>query len=131
VLNASTGDHIDDAFVAIGKQQIGALLVSADPLFLNERDKLVALTARHVLPAIYADRELAEAGGLMSYGASRTEAYRIAGNYVGRILKGENPGNLPIQQSTKTEFVLNLKTAKSQGLVVPPSILASADEVIE
>jgi putative tryptophan/tyrosine transport system substrate-binding protein len=116
--------------VAIGKQQIGALFVSADPLFLNERDKLVALTARHVLPAIYAERELAEAGGLMSYGASRTEAYRIADNYVGRILKGEKPGNLPVQQSTKFD-VLNLKTAKSQGLVIPPSIFASAHEVIE
>jgi ABC-type uncharacterized transport system substrate-binding protein len=97
VFNASTGDHIDDAFMAIGKQQIGALFISADPLFLHERDKLVALTARHVLLAIYVERELAAAGGLMSYGASRTEAYRIAGNYVGRILKGEKPGNLPVQ----------------------------------
>ena len=131
VLSASTAGQIDDAFAAVVAQRIGGLYVSADPLFFNHRGKLAALTARHTLPAIYADREIAEAGGLISYGASRSDAYRQAGVYTGLILKGEKPGDLPIVLPTKFELVINLKTAKALGLEVPATLLARADEVIE
>jgi putative ABC transport system substrate-binding protein len=131
VFNATTEAHIDDAFAAIVQQRIDALFVSADPLFFNYRDKVVALAARHRVPAIYAYREQVEAGGLIAYGASRSEAYRQAGSYVGQILKGEKPGALPVVLPTKFEFVLNLKTAKAFGLTVPNTLLVSADEVIE
>jgi putative ABC transport system substrate-binding protein len=119
ILNASNGGHIDDAFTAITRNRIGALLVSADPLFFSNRNKLVELCARHAVPASYADHEYAEVGGLFSYGASRADAYRQAGIYVGRILKGEKPGSLPVVLPTKFEFVINLKTAKALDLVVP------------
>ena len=131
ILNASTERHIDDAFAAIAQQRIGALIVSSDPLFFIERKKLVVLTARHALPTIFADREQAEAGGLISYGASRPEAYRQAGTYVGRVVKGERPGDLPVVLPTKFDLLINLKTAKALGLTMPPSLLARADEVIE
>jgi len=131
ILNASNEEHIDDAFTAITRNRIGALLVSADPLFFTNRDKLVELCARHAVPASYADHEYAEVGGLFSYGASRADAYRQAGIYVGRILKGEKPGNLPVVLPTKFEFVINLKTAKALALVVPLTLQASADEGIE
>jgi putative ABC transport system substrate-binding protein len=131
VLNATTEAHIDDAFAAIAQQRIGALFVSADPLFFNHRDKVVALAARHRTPTIYAYREQVEAGGLISYGASRSDAYRQAGNYVGRILKGEKPGTLPVVLPTKFELLLNLKTAKALGLDLPTKVLALADAVIE
>jgi putative ABC transport system substrate-binding protein len=131
ILNASTAGQIDDAFVAIVRQRIGGLYVSADPLFFNQRGKLAALAAYHAVPAIYADREIAEAGGLISYGASRSDAYRQAGRYTGRILKGEKPGDLPVVLPTKFELVINLKTAKALGLDVPAKLLALADEVIE
>jgi ABC-type uncharacterized transport system substrate-binding protein len=131
VLNATTEAHIDDAFAAIVQQRIAALFVSANPLFFNHRDKVVALAARHRTPTIYANREQVEAGGLISYGASRSDAYRQAGNYVGRILKGEKPGTLPVVLPTKFELVLNLNTAKALGLTVPLIMQMTADEVIE
>jgi putative ABC transport system substrate-binding protein len=111
ILNASTEGQIDGAFAAIAEQRISALIVSSDPLFFIERKKLVVLTARHALPTIFGDREQAEAGGLISYGARRPEAYRQAGTYVGRVVKGERPGDLPVVLPTKFELVINLKTA--------------------
>jgi putative ABC transport system substrate-binding protein len=131
VHNASTARDIDAAFAAIVQQQVDALYVTADPLFLNQRDKVTTLAARHGIPAIYGDREIAEAGGLISYGASRPQAYRQAGVYVGRILKGERAGDLPVVLPTKFELVLNLKTAKALGLDISPTLLALSDEVIE
>src|SRR5262249_54673474 len=131
ILHASTQGHIDDAFATIEQQRIAALIVSPDPFFFTERVKLVVLTARHALPTIFADREQVEAGGLMSYGASRLDAYRQAGNYVGRIVKGEKPAELPVVLPTKFHLVINLKTAKSLRIDIPAVVLARADEVIE
>jgi putative tryptophan/tyrosine transport system substrate-binding protein len=131
VLEASTLNQIDDAFAAIKQQRVGALLIAADPFFFSERVKLVVQMARHAVPTIFADREQAEAGGLISYGASRAEAYRQAGNYVGRIVRGEKPADLPVMLPPKFQLVINLKTAKSLGIEVPPTLLARADEVIE
>jgi len=131
IFNASTEGHIDVAFADIAQQKIGAVIVSSDPLFFIERNKLVVLQARYALPTIFADREQVEAGGLISYGASRPDAYRQAGNYIGRVVKGENPGDLPVVLPTKFTLLINLKTAKALGLSLPPSLLARADEVIE
>ena len=131
VLGASTLNQIDDAFAAIKQQRVGALLVASDPFFFSERVKLVVQMARHAVPTIFADREQAEAGGLISYGASRAEAYRQAGNYVGRIVRGEKPADLPVMLPAKFHLVINLKTAKSLGIEVPTTVLARADEVIE
>jgi ABC-type uncharacterized transport system substrate-binding protein len=131
ILNAGTQNQIDDAFAAIKHQRIGALIVSADPFFFSERVKLIILMARHALPTIFSDRELAEAGGFISYGSSRTDSYRQAGEYVGRIVRGEKPGDLPVVLPTKFHLVINLKTATSLGIDVPASVLARADEVIE
>jgi putative ABC transport system substrate-binding protein len=131
VVNVSNGSDIDNAFEAFANNRPNVLYVGPDPLFFNERDRVAALVARLAIPAIYGDREIVEAGGLMSYGASRKDAYRQAGSYVGRILKGVQPGDLPVIFPTKFELVINLKAAKALGRLVPPTLLATADEVIE
>jgi putative tryptophan/tyrosine transport system substrate-binding protein len=131
IVNVSTETDIDGAFAAIMQRKVGALIVSSDPLFFVARKTLVALMARYALPTIFSDREQAEAGGLISYGANRPEAYRQAGRYVGRVLKGEKPGDLPVVLPTKIPLLINLKTAKALSLTIPPSLLARADEVIE
>jgi putative ABC transport system substrate-binding protein len=131
VLSASTDREIDAAFATMMRQGSGALLVGADPFFAQRRDHIVALVARHAIPAIYPVREFAVAGGLMSYGSDFADSYRQAGIYTGRIVRGEKPADLPVQRSTKFEFVINFKTAKALSLAVPNSMQLLADEVIE
>jgi putative tryptophan/tyrosine transport system substrate-binding protein len=131
VLNASAESEFEGVFTAMTQQQAGALLVGANPFFFSRRTRLIALAAQYRLPAIYEWREFALDGGLMSYGTVLTDAYSQAGNYAGRILKGEKPGDLPVVQPTKYQFVINLKTAKSLGLEFSPTLSARADQVIE
>jgi len=131
ILSANTEREIDMAFATVAQSSARALLVGSDPFFSSERDQVIALAARHAIPAIYEGREFAAAGGLASYGASLADAYRQAALYASRILKGEKPADLPIVQPTKFEFVINLKTAKTLGLDVSPGLAASADEIVE
>jgi putative ABC transport system substrate-binding protein len=131
VLRASTEPEIDAAFAGMVQQGCRAAVVGADPFLIARRDHIVALAARDGIPAIYSFREFALAGGLMSYGTDFRDSYRQAGIYTGRIIKGEQPADLPVQRSVKFEFVLNLKTAKTLGLAGPTSMQLLADEVIE
>ena len=131
VLEASTEPELDTAFVTLVRLRVGALAIGADPFFTSRSAQLAALTVRHAVPAVYEFREFVAAGGLIGYGASLADAYRQAGTYVARILKGDKPADLPVQQSTKVELIINLKTAKALGLTVPVPLLGRADEVIE
>jgi putative tryptophan/tyrosine transport system substrate-binding protein len=131
LLKASTESEIDAAFASLDQLHAEALLVGTDPFFFNRRQQLVALASRHAVPAIYEFRDFAADGGLVSYGPSLAGTWRQVGNYAGKILKGAKPADLPVQQPTTFELVVNLKTAKELGLTVPPSILARADEVID
>jgi putative ABC transport system substrate-binding protein len=131
IVKASNEREIDAAFATLAQRNVAAVLVTANAYFINRRDQIVPLAAQYGISAVYDQREFAAAGGLMSYGTDLPDAYRLMGSYAGRILKGEKPADLPVQQSTKFEFVINLKTAKSLHVEIPPTLLARADEVIE
>jgi putative ABC transport system substrate-binding protein len=131
VANVSSQAEMDAAFAAISNLKVGALIIGTDPIFAAYRGQLTALAARYKIPTVYSVREYCEAGGLMSYGASVTDAWRQAAVYVSRILRGEKPTDLPVIQPTNFELVINLKTAKALGLTIPPQLLTRADEVIE
>jgi putative tryptophan/tyrosine transport system substrate-binding protein len=131
VLHARTASELDLAFASLVQRRADVLLVSGSPNFLTKRDQILTLVTRHKVPTIYSNREFAVAGGLISYGASILDSYRQVGLYVGRVLRGDKPGDLPVLQPTRFELVINLKTAKALGLELPPTLLALADEVIE
>src|SRR5262249_29600408 len=131
VLHASTERDLDAVFATLGQLRAGALVIGTDGFFTSRSEHLAALTVRHAVPAIYQNRAFAAAGGLMSYGGSTHDIYRIAGTYTGRILKGDKPADLPVMQSTKVELFINLKTARVLGITFPLSLLGRADEVIE
>jgi putative ABC transport system substrate-binding protein len=131
IFEASTEDDLKTAFETMAKRKVGAVNVVPDTFFTSRRAQIVALAAQHAIPTSYYFREFVIAGGLMSYGANLREPTRLAGNYAGRILKGEKPADLPVQQATRIELVINMKTAKVLGLMVPETLLATADEVIE
>jgi putative tryptophan/tyrosine transport system substrate-binding protein len=131
IFNAITTDDIKAAFTGFVAQRIGGFMTAAEPLFFQDRDLIVALAPREAIPAIYSDRFFFEGGGLMSYGTDLPDGYRRVGVYTGRILKGEKPADLPVQESTKAELALNLKVAKALGLTISLPLLALADEVIE
>jgi putative ABC transport system substrate-binding protein len=131
VLNASNKEEIERAFATIAQEHIAVLFVAVDPLFIVNRVQIIDSAAKQAVPTLYFQREFVDLGGLMSYGASAHDASRLVGGYAGRILKGDKPADLPIQRSTKIETIINLKTAKSLGLTIPPILLARADEVIE
>src|SRR5262249_34000472 len=131
IINASTADEIEAAFDTLAHDQIDALFVGPDTLFISQRDRLVTLAARYRIPAAYSTREEAEAGGLLSYWTDIQAMWRQVGIYTGQILKGAKPADLPVMQSTKFELVINLKTAKALGLTIPAGVLSIADEVIE
>jgi putative ABC transport system substrate-binding protein len=132
VVAEATGERdIDAAFAQFVERRVDAFVISGDVFFNRQRDRLITLAARHAIPVIYFQREFPAAGGLMSYGADVRDMYRQAGLYVGRILKGEKPADLPVMQPTKFELVINLKTAKALGLTIPETLLATADEVIQ
>ena len=131
VLHASTNREINTAFESLVQKRVDALLVGSNALFINRTVQLVTLAAHHRVPTIYPTREFVESGGLMSYAPPRTDLYRQAGIYVGRILKGEKPADLPVLRASKFEFVINLQTARILGLTIPETLLATADEVIQ
>lgn len=131
VLRAGDADAIENAFEILARERVDAVIVGADGYFFRRRVQFATLAARHGLPAIFTTREYTEAGGLMSYGTSLSEAFRMTGLYTARILKGTKPADLPVVQSTKFDFVINIPTARALGLIIPPSLLARADEVIE
>jgi putative ABC transport system substrate-binding protein len=131
VLNASTERDFDGAFAKLIELRAGGLVIAGDPFFTSRIEQLAALTVRYAVPANYHSRAFAVAGGLLSYGTDVRETYRLAGNYTGRVLKGDKPADLPVQQATKVELIINLKTAKALGLSVPPALQARADEMIE
>jgi putative ABC transport system substrate-binding protein len=131
IAEVRTADEFDAAFARFAERQIGALFVAPSYLTSANRSQLIVLSARYKIPTMYNQREFPEEGGLMSYGASIADAHRLAGRYVGRILKGDKPADLPVERSTKVEFIINLKTAKSLDIAIPPTLLAIADEVIE
>jgi ABC-type uncharacterized transport system substrate-binding protein len=131
IFNAGTGREINAAFATLARERSDALFVGPDPFFVARRVQLATLAARHAIPTSFSVREFAEAGGLMSYGTNIVDAYRHAGVYTGRVLKGAKPADLPVVQSSKFELVINAQTALMLGLTVPTSLLASADEVIE
>jgi putative ABC transport system substrate-binding protein len=131
VISASTDDDLERAFASLGQSRAAGLLISTDPFFTSHAERLAALAARYAIPAISKGREFAAAGGLLSYGADTGDSYRLAGVYAARVLKGEKPTDLPVQQATKVELYINLKTAKALGITIPLTLLGRADEIIE